>query len=106
MTLCRARAGVYTHARTSVHRYACGTRDRASCRAACWHPRCLQRTARKVKMHLLLRPFILGLVVGGAQPATVGPTEVAREVRKHLMSMPYYGPFDLITFKVDTTDVV
>jgi len=56
-------------------------------------------------MRSLLMTLALGAVVA-AQPATVAPTEIARQVKKHLLSMPYYGPFDLITFSVDANDVV
>ena len=40
------------------------------------------------------------------QPATVAPAQVARNVRKHLLSLPYYGVFDLITFGVDQNNIV
>jgi hypothetical protein len=40
------------------------------------------------------------------QQAIVPSTQVAREVKKHLMSLPYYGPFDLITYSVDADNVV
>jgi hypothetical protein len=48
---------------------------------------------------------VLGSVIA-AQSATVAPTEISREVKQHLMSLPYYGPFDLLTFSVDANDVV
>lgn len=56
-------------------------------------------------MRSLLVTVLLGSVVA-AQQVTVAPTEIARGVRKHLMSLPYYGPFDLITYNVDTNGVV
>jgi len=40
------------------------------------------------------------------QPATVAPAQVARNVRKHLLSLPYYGVFDLFTFGVDQNNIV
>jgi len=45
--------------------------------------------------------FTFGSIVGSAQQTTVAPTGIEKEVRKHLMSLPYYGVFDLLTFKVD-----
>ena len=56
-------------------------------------------------MRSLLMTVALGSVVA-AQHATVAPTEISRDVKKHLLSLPYYGPFDLITFSVDSNDVV
>jgi osmotically-inducible protein OsmY len=56
-------------------------------------------------MRSLLMTVVLGSVIA-AQPTTVAPTEISREVKKHLLSLPYYGPFDLITFSVDSTGVV
>ena len=41
-----------------------------------------------------------------AQQVTAPPTEVAHQVKKHLMSLMYYGPFDLITFSIDENNVV
>ena len=41
-----------------------------------------------------------------AQQVTVPPTEVAHQVKKHLLSLTDYGPFDLITFSVDENNVV
>jgi hypothetical protein len=48
----------------------------------------------------------LGTLVSGAPPAAVAPTEIAKDVTKHLMSLPYYGVFDLLTFNVDAHDSV
>src|SRR5258708_1323208 len=42
----------------------------------------------------------LGSIGVSAQQATVTPTEIAQQVRKHLMSLPYYGVFDLLTLNV------
>ena len=53
---------------------------------------------------LLLMVAVASVVAG--QKATVTPTEVTREVKKHLISLPYYGPFDLITFNIDSNNVV
>jgi hyperosmotically inducible periplasmic protein len=55
---------------------------------------------------LLVVTFTLGPLVGSAQEATVAPTQIATDVRKHLLSLPYYGVFDLLTFNVDNSDVV
>src|ERR1700730_4439623 len=55
---------------------------------------------------LLLVTFALGPLVGSARQAPVAPTEIAKDVRKHLLSLPYYGVFDLLTFNVDNNDVV
>jgi len=35
---------------------------------------------------------VVAASVFSAQQVTIPPTEIARDVRKHLMSMPYYGP--------------
>ena len=56
-------------------------------------------------MKSLLITIGVASVIAG-QPATVAPSEVARQVKKHLMSLTYYGPFDLITFSVDSSNVV
>jgi hyperosmotically inducible protein len=55
---------------------------------------------------LLVATFTLGPLVGSAQQATVAPTQIATDVRKHLLSLPYYGVFDLLTLNVDSSDVV
>jgi hypothetical protein len=57
-------------------------------------------------MLLLVVTFTLGPLVGSAQEATVAPAQIAKDVRSHLMSLPYYGVFDLLTLKVDNNDVV
>src|SRR5215468_3218862 len=63
------------------------------------------RSELEDEMRLLLITVMLGAVVT-AQQTTVAPTEIARDVRKHLRSLPYYGPFDLITFSVDAKGIV
>src|ERR1700681_738062 len=55
---------------------------------------------------LFVVTFTLGPLVGSAQEATVAPTQIATDVRKHLLSLPYYGVFDLLTLNVDDSDVV
>jgi osmotically-inducible protein OsmY len=45
-------------------------------------------------------------VVVGAQHAAVSPTEIAQQVSKRLMSLPYYGVFDLLTLNVADDGVV
>jgi osmotically-inducible protein OsmY len=50
--------------------------------------------------------FTLGPLAGSAQQATVAPAQIATDVRKHLLSLPYYGVFDLLTFNVDNNDAV
>jgi len=56
-------------------------------------------------MKSLLATMVLGSVMV-TQQVSVAPSEIARNVRKHLMSMPYYGPFDLVTFSVDPNGIV
>lgn len=53
---------------------------------------------------LIVAVAVVSVIAG--QKAPVAPTEVARQVQKHLMSLTYYGPFDLITFSVDSSNVV
>jgi hyperosmotically inducible periplasmic protein len=48
----------------------------------------------------------LGVLTGAAQPATNSQTQIAQEVRNHLLSLTYYGVYDLITFNVDQNNVV
>jgi hyperosmotically inducible protein len=55
---------------------------------------------------LLVVTFTLGTLVSGAQRTAVAPTQIAKDVTKHLMSLPYYGVFDLLTFNVDARDGV
>src|SRR5215813_4163140 len=59
----------------------------------------------EVEMRSLLMTVALGSVVA-TQHATVAPTVISRDVTKHLLSLPYYGYFDLITFSVDSNNVV
>jgi hypothetical protein len=48
----------------------------------------------------------VGSGVVGAQHAAVSPTEIAQQVSKRLMSLPYYGVFDLLTLNVADDGVV
>jgi hyperosmotically inducible protein len=50
---------------------------------------------------LLLISVALGTFVSGAQRPAAAPTQIAKEITKHLTSLPYYGVFDLLTFNVD-----
>jgi osmotically-inducible protein OsmY len=43
----------------------------------------------------------LGTLVSGAQHSAAAPTQITKDITKHLMSLPYYGVFDLLTFNVD-----
>src|SRR5207253_7544929 len=82
-----------------------------------WHPGCgspggggHSRLRRRAGSGMRFNPrssivlSVVGLTVGsvvvGAQQATVAPTAIAQQVRKHLMSLPYYGVFDLLTLNV------
>jgi hypothetical protein len=56
-------------------------------------------------MLLPLLVFVFGSF-SAAPPATVAPAQIAQEVRKHLLSLPYYGVFDLITLNVDPNNAV
>jgi len=40
------------------------------------------------------RPYTLGRLVVTAQHVTTAPAEISKH-RKHLLSLPYYGVFDL-----------
>src|SRR5213593_2044849 len=55
---------------------------------------------------LLVVGITLGSLVASAQQALVASTQIATDVRKHLLSLPYYGVFDLLTFNVDDTGAV
>jgi osmotically-inducible protein OsmY len=55
---------------------------------------------------LLVVTITLGPLTITAQQATVAPAQIATDVRKHLLSLPYYGVFDLLTFNVDNNDNV
>jgi osmotically-inducible protein OsmY len=48
----------------------------------------------------------LGSIGISAQQTRVAPAEIAQQVRKHLMSLPYYGVFDLLTLNVADNGVV
>jgi hypothetical protein len=50
--------------------------------------------------------FAIGALIGPAQPATTAPPQIVQEVRKHLLSLPYYGVYDLLTFAVNQDNVV
>jgi hypothetical protein len=66
----------------------------------------MMKPAMRSSLLLLVATFTLGPLVGSARQATVAPTQIATDVRKHLLSLPYYGVFDLLTFNVDTNDDV
>jgi hyperosmotically inducible protein len=66
----------------------------------------MMQTAIRRSLLLSVVAFILGSLVGTAQQAPVAPTQIANDVRKHLLSLPYYGVFDLLTFNVDKNDDV
>jgi len=55
---------------------------------------------------LLAVTITLGPLAVSAQQTTVAPAQIATDVRKHLLSLPYYGVFDLLTFNVDANDNV
>lgn len=50
--------------------------------------------------------FALLALAAPYQAPTESPTQVAQEVRKHLLSLPYYGVYDLISLSVDQNNVV
>lgn len=52
---------------------------------------------------LLAVTLSLPPLVGRARQATAAPAQIAADVRKHLLSLPYYGVFDLLTVNVDTS---
>jgi hyperosmotically inducible protein len=55
---------------------------------------------------LLLISVALGTFVSGAQHPAAAPTQIAKEITTRLMSLPYYGVFDLLTFNVDAQNGV
>ena len=55
---------------------------------------------------VLVVTITLGPLAVSAQQTTVAPAQIATDVRKHLLSLPYYGVFDLLTFNVDDNDNV
>jgi hypothetical protein len=67
----------------------------------------MMKTAMRGSLLLLVVTFTFGPLVGRAQQAPAAPTQIATDVRKHLLSLPYYGVYDLLTFNVDAKgDVV
>jgi hypothetical protein len=66
----------------------------------------MMKTAMHSSLLLSVVAFMVGPLVGSAQQAPVAPTQIAKDVRKHLLSLPYYGVFDLLTFNVDKNDDV
>jgi len=64
------------------------------------------KTAMRSSLMLLVVTFTLGPFAASAQQATVTPAQIAADVRKHLLSLPYYGVFDLLTLNVDNNDDV
>jgi uncharacterized membrane protein YgcG len=73
-----------------------------------WRPgwKYMMKTALRSSLLLLIVTFAFGPLVGRAQQATAAPTQIATDVRKHLLSLPYYGVFDLLTLNVDNNDNV
>jgi osmotically-inducible protein OsmY len=69
-------------------------------------PECDMKFVVRNAMPLSAIGLMLGSIAAGAQSATVTPGEIAQQVRKHLMSLPYYGVFDLLTLNVADNDVV
>jgi len=61
------------------------------------------RTAMRSALVLLAVTLSLPPLVGRARQATAAPAQIAADVRKHLLSLPYYGVFDLLTVNVDTS---
>ena len=49
---------------------------------------------------LLVVTITLGPLAVSAQQTTVAPAQIATDVRKHLLSLPYYGVYDLLTLNV------
>jgi hypothetical protein len=66
----------------------------------------MMKTALRSSLLLLVVTFTLGPLVGYAQQTATSPTQIATDIRKHLLALPYYGVFDLLTFNVDTNDNV
>ncbi len=63
----------------------------------------MMKTAIRDSLVLLIATFIFEPLVSRAQQAKAAPAQMATDVRKHLLSLPYYGVFDLLTFNVETT---
>jgi hyperosmotically inducible periplasmic protein len=66
----------------------------------------MMKTAMRSSLLLLVVTFTFGPLAVSAQQATATPAQIASDVRKHLLSLPYYGVFDLLTFNVDNNDNV
>jgi len=83
------------------------TLDRRGQARSAWHCRCSLPSVRRIECCC---PFWCSYSLHqrppSCNPATVAPAQVARNVRKHLLSLPYYGVFDLITFGVDQNNIV
>ena len=62
---------------------------------------CMMKTAMRSSLLLLAATLSLPPLVGRARQATAAPAQIAADVRKHLLSLPYYGVFDLLTVNVD-----
>jgi len=63
----------------------------------------MMKTAMRSSLLLLAVTLSLPPLVGSARQATAPPAQIATDVRKHLLSLPYYGVFDLLTVNVDTS---
>jgi hypothetical protein len=66
----------------------------------------MMKTAIRRSLLFLIVTFTFGPLVGRAQQAKAAPAQIATDIRKHLLSLPYYGVFDLLTFNVDTNEDV
>src|SRR5712671_2006505 len=66
----------------------------------------MMKTAMRSSLLLLVVTFTFGPLAGRAQQAPAAPAQIATDVRKHLLSLPYYGVFDLLSFNVDNNDDV
>jgi len=67
---------------------------------------CMVKTAMRSSLMLLIVTFTLGPLAVSGHQATVTAAQIATDVRKHLLSLPYYGVFDLLTLNVDNNDDV
>jgi osmotically-inducible protein OsmY len=65
----------------------------------------MNRIASSVAVVVAISVGVNG-IIGHAQQTTVATTQITKDVRKRLTSLPYYGVFDLLTFQVDTNGVV
>src|SRR5258708_10172484 len=66
---------------------------------------CMVKTAMRSSLMLIVT-FTLGPIAVSGHQATVTAAQIATDVRKHLLSLPYYGVFDLLTLNVDNNDDV